>query len=238
MRWNEQQLVKYQLIHGIGIFDCNEWVVMTDVRLALNRWGSHGFPAIPGGTPKRVDLASWAIGSTQAPSGVKPGLCPQGCSFNAGVFRKAWNAIRNSNRLYVHDWVVKVDPDTVWFAERLRVHLWERMPSHGNGCCQNIFVTNCQHWNTMQGPMEVISRSGVLKMLAQQQQCGNVYGQAEDQYIVNCLQHLGVIGHMEPTLLNDGYCDGNRNCHEWWRVAFHPFKSVGAFHSCVQQAVR
>jgi len=231
LRVGEQHLVKYQLTNGVGIFDCNEWAVMTDVTVALNRWVSYGFPAIPAWTPNRKDLASWAIGSTQAPIG------PEHNALNAFAFMAAWAAIRDSNRIPNHDWVVKVDPDTVWFPQRLRSQLRVKMPSHGNGC-DNIFVTNCIRWKTMQGPMEVLSRTAVLKMLAQHSKCGSFNYRAEDQFLVDCLRQLGVNSRLEPTFLNDRYCDGYSNCNDTWKVGFHPFPSVGAFDLCMKQSSR
>jgi len=228
LRVGEQQLVKYQLMNGIGIFDCNEWAVMTEVTVALNRWVSYGFPAMPAWTPNSADLATWAIGNTQAPTG------PEGNALNAFAFAAAWAAIRDSNRIPWHDWVVKVDPDTVWFPQRLRLQIRDKILPYGNEN-NNIFVTNCKRWNTMQGPMEVLSRSAALKMLAQQLQCGSFDRWAEDQFLVNCLRRLGVNGWMEQNFLNDLYCDGYSNCNDQWKVGFHPFKSVGAFDLCVKQ---
>jgi len=190
LRVGQQHLVKYQLIRGMGIFDCNEWAVMTDVTVALNRWVSYGFPRMPAWTPDGADLASWAIGSTQAPLG------PEGNALNAFAFMNAWAAIRDSNRLQWHDWVVKVDPDTVWFPPRLRVEIQNKILPYGNEK-NNIFVTNCKRWNTMQGPMEVLSRSAALMMLAQQSQCGSFDHRAEDQFLVDCLRRLGIKGWME-----------------------------------------
>jgi len=231
LRLGEQHLVKYQLTTGVGIFDCNEWAVMTEVTVALNRWVNHGFPAMPAWTTNSADLASWAIGNTQAPKG------PEGNPLNAFAFMAAWAAIRDSKRLPWHDWVVKVDPDTVWFPPRLRHQLQIKMPSHGDGG-DSIFIRNCQRWNTMQGPMEVLSRTAALTMLDQQWKCGSFNHRAEDQFVVDCLKHLGVGGWLEQTFLNDQYCDGYTNCNDRWKVGFHPFKSVGAFDLCVKQTVR
>jgi len=158
--WSEEKLVKHQLLRGIGIFGCNGWAVMTDVLLALNRWGNRGFPMIPGGKPNPwVDMASWAIGDTQAQKGAQTN------PLNTNVFRTAWSALKGSKQLQSHDWVVKVDPDAVWFPERLRAHLKMDTPGHGNGL-DNIFLKNCEHFNTMQGPIEVISKKAALTVAA------------------------------------------------------------------------
>jgi len=229
--WSEEKLVKHQLLRGIGIFGCNDWAVMTDVLLALNRWGARGFPMIPGGKPNPwVDMASWAIGDTQAQKGAQTN------PLNSNVFRTAWHALKGSEQLQAHDWVVKVDPDAVWFPDRLRAHLKMYMPGHGNGW-DNVFLKNCQKFNTMQGPIEVISKKAALTVAEHIDSCGGVYGSGEDQFIVHCMQQLGISGLMEQTLLNDLYCDGYSNCKDRWRVAFHPHKSPSEFNQCYSDSL-
>jgi len=228
--WSEEKLVKHQLLRGIGIFSCNGWAVMTDVLLALNRWGNRGFPMIPGGKPNPWDMASWAVGDTQAQKGAQTN------PLNSNVFRTAWSALKGSKQLQSHDWVVKVDPDAVWFPERLRAHLKTDTPGHGNGL-DNIFLKNCQHFNTMQGPIEVISKKAALTVAANIKSCGDVHGSGEDQFIVHCMEQLGVGSLMEPTLLNDKYCDGYSNCNDPWKVAFHPHKSPWEFDQCYNKSL-
>jgi len=223
--WLEETLVKQQLEGGIGIFACNEWAVMTDETLALNRWGPHGFPKIPKGKNSTLDKRSWAIGSTKAGKGVQTN------PLNAVPFKTAWNAIRISKKLAKHDWVIKVDPDTVWFPVRLRSHLKTYMPSHGNGR-DNIFIKNCKRYNSLQGPIEVISRQGATNLENNIQNCGGIWGTGEDHFIVNCLKQLGVPPVMEPGMLNDKYCDGYADCSNSWKVAFHPHKNPKRFMEC------
>jgi len=226
MGWEEENLVKHQLTKGIGIFACNDWAVMSDVTLALNRWGQYGFPRIPGNKPDPdVDLATWSLGSLQAQKG------PQTNPLNSLAFRTAWDALRSSRQLEGHDWVVKVDPDAVFFPARLREHLKAYMPGHGNGG-DNVFLENCPRFQSMQGPIEVISKKGALTLEKGIQWCGGIWGTGEDQFLTKCLQQLGVGGTMEPTLLNDMYCDGYSNCDDSWKVAFHPHKSIKDFDKC------
>jgi len=218
--------VKHQLSKGIGIFACNGWAVMSDVSLALNRWGQYGFPRIAGNKPNtKVDMATWALGSLEAQKG------PQSNPLNSLAFRTAWDALRSSGQVDSHDWVVKVDPDAVWFPARLREHLKAYMPGHGNGQ-DNFFLENCPRFQSMQGPIEVISKKGATTLGKEIQWCRGVWGTGEDHFLTKCLLQLGVGGIMEPTLLNDLYCDGYSNCDDSWKVAFHPHKSVRDFDNC------
>jgi hypothetical protein len=223
--WMEETLVKQQLDRSIGIFACNEWAVITDDRLALNRWGEHGFPKIPEGMDAGKVTSTWSIGSTSVPRGVETN------PMNSMPFKTAWKALQASKKLEHHDWAVKVDPDAVWFPVRLRTHLKTYMPGHGNGW-DNIFLKNCPRFNSMQGPIEVISRRAATNLENNIQNCGGVWGTGEDHFIVGCLQQLGVSPVMEAGLLNDKYCDGYIDCSNSWKVAFHPHKNPTRFMEC------
>ena len=102
----------------------------------------------------------------------------------------------------------------------------------------NVFLKNCPRFQTMQGPIEVISRQAALTVEAEIQTCHGVYGTGEDQYIVKCMEMLGISGQMEPTLLNDLYCDGYTNCNEPWKVAFHPHKKLLDFGTCYNMSLQ
>jgi len=195
------------------------------VRLALNRWGAHGFPRIPG-KAKSWDMPTWSIGSTKANTGAQTN------PLNSVVFKIAWDVLRSSGRLELHDWVVKVDPDAVWFPTRLRTHLKAYMPGHGNGRVDNVYLQNCERFHSMQGPIEVLSKQAALTLENNIQQCGGLFGTGEDHFIAQCLMQIGVGKHMENTLLNDKYCDGYINCHDSWKVAFHPYKDTTGFLQC------
>eukprot|EP00419_Tripos_fusus_P057479 CAMPEP_0172928618 /NCGR_PEP_ID=MMETSP1075-20121228/218069_1 /TAXON_ID=2916 /ORGANISM="Ceratium fusus, Strain PA161109" /LENGTH=409 /DNA_ID=CAMNT_0013789905 /DNA_START=236 /DNA_END=1465 /DNA_ORIENTATION=- len=262
--WMEESLIKQQLDLSIGIFACNEWAVITDDRLALNRWGEHGFPKIPEGIDTDNDTLTWAIGSTTVAKGAQTN------PLNSGPFQTAWKALQRSKRLDNHDWVVKVDPDTVWFPVRLRSHLQTYMPGHGNGR-DNIFLKNCPRFNSMQGPVEVISRKGAINLENNIQNCGGVWGVGEDHFMVACVQQLGVSPIMEAGLLNDKYCDGYVDCSNFmvacvqqlgvspfmeagllndkycdgyvdcsntWKVAFHPHKNPTNFLACYNTSMK
>lgn len=231
--WSEETLIRIQMERGIGIFDCNEYAVMTDEPLILNRWGPVGFPPLKNRLPPPNDtfVVSWGIGSTEAPSGAESN------PLNTMAFRVAWDAIRGSRRLDHHDWVVKVDPDAVWFPDRLRSHLKTYMPGHGNGW-DNLYLQNCLRWGTMQGPIEVISKKAAITLENQIMQCGGFWGTGEDQFLVHCMGQLGVPAMMEGTLLNDKYCDGFVDCHNDWKVAFHPHKNPERFMECYNVSAR
>jgi len=224
--WMEEKLIKQQLELGMGMFACNEWAVMSDISVSLNRWGTNGFPRIPGGRPSSLDMPTWEIGSTMVQTGVKSN------SLNSVIFKKAWDVLRSSRKLESHDWIVKVDPDAVWFPDRLRTHLKVYTVDHGNGLPDDVYLHNCVRFQTMQGPIEVMSKRAATTLQTNMKQCGGLWGTDEDQFLVKCLKQFGVSSYIEKTLLNDKHCDGYNNCYNAWKVAFHPFEETEGFMDC------
>jgi len=50
---------------------------------------------------------------------------------NTLVFIKAWQLVKWDGRYQKHDWTVKVDPDAVFFPERLRTVVRQHTPRGG-----------------------------------------------------------------------------------------------------------
>merc|ERR1712050_792410 len=57
-------------------------------------------------------------------------------ALNTDIFIGVWNAVSLLGRYQYHDWTVKVDPDAVFFPERLRELLLRKpmseLPSNGH----------------------------------------------------------------------------------------------------------
>jgi len=224
--WMEEKLIKQQLELGIGIFACNEWAVMSEISVTLNRWGKHGFPRVAGGKQGSAGMPTWAIGSTEVQKGAESN------PLNSVIFKTAWDALRSSRKLESHDWVVKVHPDAVWFPDRLRSHLKVYMDGHWNGLAEDVYLHNCVLYRTMQGPMEVMSKRAATTLQNNMTQCGGLWGTGEDQFLVKCLEQLAVSSYEEDFLLNDKDCDGHNNCYDGWKVAFHPYGDTEGFMGC------
>merc|ERR1739836_331063 len=71
--------------------------------------------------------------------------------WNTPIFIAVWAAVVQEGRFDFHDWTVKVDPDTVFFPDRLRSIL-QTHPTAG-------FVANCKYG--LHGPMEVFAKSAM-----------------------------------------------------------------------------
>ncbi|CAK0853129.1 unnamed protein product, partial [Prorocentrum cordatum] len=134
-----------------------------------------------------------------------------------------------------HQWTVKVDPDTVFFPNRLR----ESLLPYG---ADEMYVRNCPGGPRglgMFGALEVVSKTGLAVYHAGWKRCvealkGRQLG--EDNFMQKCLDLLGVAPRDNPDLLADGYCPGRVvDCTASF-PAFHPFKTVDGFFRCWEES--
>lgn len=99
----EPTLLRAQLEKGVGIFDCDEFVVFSNVTSVLSHRGVKKVLTMPiPGDLSVVYGGKW------------------GTALNTGIFIRVWNAVSLLGRYQFHDWTVKVDPDAVFFPNRLR----------------------------------------------------------------------------------------------------------------------
>jgi hypothetical protein len=205
---SELSLVRKQHAERWGIFQCEEHMTLSDTILEI---GS-GESTTPIGdiTCEKGGWGSWV---------------------NTKIFVNAWDAIIKDGRYQRHDWVVKVDPDTVFFPERLKAHL------NGAQGGQMWWLKNVAGYTTI-GALEVFSRAAVevYGRRRMEPQCQNhIIGSAEDQYICECMSSFGAYPWKDFNALQ--HMKGNQ-CFDSSKIAFHPFKDVSLYESCVHQAMR
>merc|ERR1711933_467150 len=63
-----------------------------------------------------------------------------GTALNTGIFIALWKKVIGDGRFRFHDWTVKVDPDAVFFPERLRPHLLGRVEGE-----DGTYINNCKY---------------------------------------------------------------------------------------------
>jgi len=213
----EKQLLRHQARNGYGIFQCDETTVFSSksVRLA-------------------GDFYTEPLRHTDP-------HCRKGGAFgtvmNTPVFRKIWNQILQDGRFVNHDWVVKVDPDTVFLASRLR-HMLHKPEfsdaTHGNGSV----LHNCG--SSFHGPLEILSRRAVEVLGQSMSACQ--HKPQEDFFLSLCLDMAHAHVHIRNDLLADKWCRLNgigQKDPDWEEcasahVAFHPFKTPEAFQQCME----
>lgn len=208
---DEAALVKIQYANKWNIFQCEEWAVFSDVPMDLG-----------GG------VFSTPIGDLTAQKGM------WGSWLNTMVFIKAWHSIYASGQYENHDWIVKVDPDTVFFPDRLKLHVAD-IPRD-----QAWAIHNSDTETPMLGPIEILNKAALDVYFANNRPeisgtdkavCENAYmgASGEDGFIGGCLKRLGVEAKYDPFVLKNhipAVCTDSRY------VAFHPCKNVPDYQRC------
>jgi hypothetical protein len=160
--------------------------------------------------------------------------CPLGGVFNTvmntPIFVEVWKRLIKDAVFRHYDWTVKVDPDAVFFPERLRHILGNPAQAASAQDGNGTFLNNCGFG--LHGPLEVISRRAL-----------EVYGNGnficdrppqEDVYLQTCLLALGVTQVNRFNLLAEEHC----HFSEWQKcksghVSFHPFKKIKDYEECL-----
>mmetsp|Transcript_51825 Transcript_51825/g.134929 ORF Transcript_51825/g.134929 Transcript_51825/m.134929 type:complete len:496 (-) Transcript_51825:391-1878(-) len=213
----EPVLLGWQFEQGASIFACDEYAVYSNVTLTV----------APG-------LTSQPIASSLA--------CAKGGEFktalNTDIFIAVWARIVSDGRFRFHDFTVKVDPDAVFMAQRLRGYA-ARHPERASG----LYLNNCRRG--MHGPVEVLSRRAVEVWWGGIPGCQAHFGTVcsgpcewgEDMFMDQCLDKvLKVDRKNNSKLLVEEACDppkGWESCKDEHIAAYHPFKEVGAYKTCL-----
>lgn len=226
---DEPALLEAQAAARTGIFACDD--------LALY---SNPVPQIVGGI--QVELLDMDM---HVPKGGR-----WNTYLNAPMFSLVWDLVTRDGRWRQHDWVVKADPDTVFFPDRLKniVASADYNVINGPGS-RGVFLNNC--FLGLHGPLEVLSRVAVFSLMQRKSSpeesrlpvCST--DEREDVNLMECLLSAGVDQREEYRALAEKDC--NRDDHwqspEWKEctgpeAAFHPFKTVEEHTACRNRALR
>jgi len=162
-----------------------------------------------------------------------------GTALNTPIFHQVWEKVLKDGRYNFNAWTVKVDPDCVFFPDRLRVAVaFHPDTYHG------LYLNNCKFG--MHGPLEVFSLQAVRIWSTGYQKCQDHFTKlcsgaclwGEDMFIDQCLEKvLNVHRSNDWNLLSEPHCDsedwGECSNH---KVAFHPFKTKAKFEECMKKA--
>jgi len=223
----ELQLLRMQHAHRSSIFDCEEHTVYSNQSILLAQ----------GLTTQVINVSlDCEFGGERS-------------SFlNTKIFKEVWEEVVNGGKFVNHEWTVKVDPDCVFFPDRLRAVLSKRhrsVTSNGDITSNNgIYLSTC--WFGMLGPLEVLSRETVPILVAGWGRCETHFGKlckgacawGEDLFVDQCLSDvLGVQRDEAATgLLGADGCGtprGSENCGDDSKVAFHPFRTEESYRGCL-----
>jgi len=229
---DERDLLISQLKAKFGIFACNDFAVISR--------SEDPIPLGPHPTNKSVVVKTWpnplpkdVLGNTAAGDATSSYK-------NARTFLVAWKSLFKSDLLWKHDWTAKVDPDAVFFPERLRAKvLVHTKPPKGPG---PFYYFNC--WvdgGRIYGALEVYSLLALKEMDKRGYECEHMpldkWG--EDLYMEQCMAHLNGAKNAirDYELVGDDRCTKGA-CTDPSRAAFHPMTNVGMYWGCVDQTKR
>lgn len=227
-------LLNAQYNLGVGMFDCTEWAVYSNISLTLvSSDGSK--PATP------IDLFE---GSLDAEIGGK-----YNTALNTDIFIRFWNRVIADPKAWRNDWIIKLDPDTMFLPGRFRalVSSSDGMLSQAQSN-RGVWLNNC-HLG-LHGPIEALSQKALATYRDGWKKCaeGDAGGHGqEDVYLRVCFNDLGIPKINAYNLL----FEAKLACQErpaWFhplrppcfapQVAFHPFKSIDSYKHCYDEAMR
>lgn len=217
----EVQLVSEQFYRRASIFACNGYTVISKLAMSIGRDSCGREVYTWHNDVEASDMGDWKTGAATS-------------SFlNTQTFLLAWDSVLASNKWQGHDWVVKVDPDCVFFPDRLRAHLVSIQTAP-------IFILNCDKLGgRMYGALEVFSVPAVQKYHDNVPQCKNMdwHEWGEDLYMESCMRGLGVEGISDFNMVGDDRCTP-ADCLDTSRAAFHPYKESSDYWGCFVESTR
>lgn len=226
----EVRLAQFQFKKKCGIFECNHYAVYSDapeaISLGLNSDGTEEKTIPIPGPPALKGLQS-CLGCHSQKTYI----------MNANVLMRAWDKAAKDGIAGQHSWIVKVDADSMLSAPRLV----QQIKEHGKFDVPDLwpgrFFKNCGILDSMQGPVEVLSRQAFYNFVANKYKCYQSMDwthMGEDVFVLHCLKQLGVWSVHIDTMLHDAYCSysGLPNCWEPNVAVFHPLKDLPGQGDC------
>jgi len=221
----ERDLISAQYEKQVSIFGCEDWLVLST-----------------GGELQVGDTKSIQIdGTKDAGKGDMSNADDTTNSWlNTEIFMKAWELVIDDGRFRHHDWVVKVDPDTVFFPSRLRAHMVPLTPKHGSqqkfiGNCNRVFDASREKFKVkLFGSLEIFSRGAIEAYEDGAKHCKSALkwqGWGEDYWMQACLLELKVAQLDDMTVLGDSRCYP-APCADSTKVAFHDYKDTTSYFAC------
>lgn len=172
--------------------------------------------------------------------------CKMGGEFytamNTDIFIAVWKKVASDGRYLHYGWTVKVDPDTVFFPERLRPAIRQN-PETDKG----VYLNNCKYG--LHGPIEIFSRNAVSAWTSEEDQCDEHFqvqcnGKCkwgEDMYIDQCLWKVLKVTRADVfNIMVEAHCDPPAEwaqCKSDIFAAFHPFKKPELYRQCADNAL-
>mmetsp|Transcript_45635 Transcript_45635/g.105415 ORF Transcript_45635/g.105415 Transcript_45635/m.105415 type:complete len:453 (-) Transcript_45635:68-1426(-) len=225
---DEVATIKGQLRNHTGIFGCDSTAVLSGKRMFLG-YGHN----MSNGT--RVKVYSWLNPAKKVPMGNLQGGDDTNSFKNANIFIQAWKILNSSGAVFGHDWTVKVDPDAVFFAHRLRGRLIRYKDRR-----EPIYLKNCDRAGPqLYGALEVFNEQAMIAYKEKGLTCDSLPwgGWGEDKWADQCMQHVGAEAQSDYELVGDHRCM-SAECYDTVRAAFHDYKTEALYYECWQHSTQ
>jgi hypothetical protein len=240
----EKALLTGQLARKVSIFQCDGYDVFSDEKVSLGT-DSQGKEVI---TTQVKDVDNEFHFAKRKTSGAW---------VNTGTFIQVWKAIDKSQKYQNYEWVVKVDADAVFVADRLRDRIQWMPRTVGGSMLQNCRYVDYGFF----GSLEVYSHMAFSIILANLETCratiawkkgikNGKYGpMGEDLFAEICAAKNGVDKIEAFDISSDGACPADRpkdqKKNKKWQPdcnrntpAIHPFKKPAAYFKCLEQTMK
>jgi hypothetical protein len=237
---HELELLTEQLKRSASIFSCSGWAVYSDAQVELG--------AGSGVTTTKVLDRQNDFHSVKRPK--------VGGWMNTGMFVQVWKQIAADGVWSHHNWIVKVDPDAVFFPHRL-LGMLRHQPVPAKG----IYLENCKYVDYGYfGNLEVFSHKAFAVLLQNLDSCyqkldwktgikGGKWGpMGEDLFAQRCMDDNGVLHTEAFGIAADGACEADRpqnqkknkkykpDCVGSTAATLHPFKKPAEWVKCWEEA--
>ena len=164
---------------------------------------------------------------------------------NTKLYLTAWRQLFAAGDVFEHEWIIKVDPDTVFFAGRLKAWL-------PPASAAPLLVANCEvpmgadlpPRPMMLGSLEIINVAAGRALKTGMHDCEKSapLNQGEARFLNECAEQSGWdlwadAAHTADGIVIDAACANSYKpgcTHD--SVSFHPFKKVADFQACHEQA--
>lgn len=225
----EPPLVREQLKQCAGIFGCEEWTVLSDHETVLS------------------DNRQPVIVSQKMETRLSP---VAGDSWNAPQYLKVWETILHDGRYTRTEWVVKTDPDAVFFPNRLRAEVRRGAISYAPpvlfaNCLASSDIGPHNGQSFLYGALEVISRGAIDMYFREFNTCARsiTTERFEEEFITKCMSEYANVSlnrDLTLPLLQDWHCNGFVSPSPCIAdsVAFHNFSGEELWFQCWDEATR
>jgi len=223
----DEALIKSQFKGRAGIFACNDYAVISKEEMNIGKDDcDEDFHTMQANLPT-VKKGMYGVNGAMTSSWL-----------NVPVFILCWGRLLESGKVWNHDFTVKVDPDAVFFPDRLGGLLVKHQD-------KPIFTTNCRYWGGDQvgklfGSIEVLSKKAIGAYKGKLETCKNLpwQGWGEDYWLQHCMNALGVpaVGMFDEVSDNTCPLGGGAPCSDGKKIVFHPKKDAGQWWQCWKES--